>query len=146
MHTKVGYRVSSLPSRRTFRITINRPRRWHYWYNGERLKAPLARQLDWTHTSRCNPAPFAYADFSVRLDPCTQFALTRRHGVIRPLVEPGDDGVKHPLFLFPCCFPHFVFLAPLSSSLSFSLPPYWYGLLRVRCFDRCRLVGRTVRC
>lgn len=58
----------------------------------------------------------------------------------------GGDGVKHPLFLFPDCFPCLIFLALLSSLFSFSFPPYWwYGLLRVRCFDRCGLVGRMVR-
>lgn len=70
------------------------------------------------HLALCNPAPFAYADFSVRLDPCTQFALARGHRVTRPLVEPGDDGVKH-LLLFPGCFPRPVLLALLSSPLSF---------------------------
>lgn len=76
-HTKMGYRISSSRPRRRFCITINRPRRWRYWYNGERLRVLL--QLGWTHTSRCNPSLFAYADFSVRLDPCIQFALVRGH-------------------------------------------------------------------
>lgn len=91
LHMKMGDRVSSRPRRR-FRITINRPRRWRYWYNGERLRAAL--QLGWTHTSLCNPSPFAYADFSVRLDLCSVRTSTRT-------LELCDDGVKHRSFSFP---------------------------------------------
>lgn len=62
----------------------------------------------------------------------------------RPLVELDDDGVNHPLFLFPGCFPRLVFLA-LCYLLSLLLSSSLLVLLRVRCFDRCGLVGRMVR-
>lgn len=101
-----------------------------------------------SHADRPRPfaRPFAtVADFSVRLDSCAPIytgVATQSHP---PLVDP-DAAMVLGIHSFSLPAASLVLLSlvsfspPASSSLlpSFSLSPYSrYGLLRVRCFDRC---------
>lgn len=151
LHTRISCFLVTFSKRKLFyRDKSFAP--WRYWYDSERLRAPLTRQLG-------RPTPrTATASFVV----CARRFLCMI-GPLRP-VHTSAETQSHPtiggsrwwwcrassvlsLFadaLFPSSRP--CFSATISSSLLFSLPPYSrYELLRARCLDRCGLVGRMVR-